>query len=366
MAKKPTATPSSKVTPSLLTRLTVRLSQTERLLLTKYLSVLLRSGLPIDDAIDILLQEAKGSLKTILQTLRASVRSGNTLASGLQRYPHVFSNVFISLVVAGESSGTLQKNLEHLADQMQKEHELRKKILGALMYPSIVLMSAVTISVGIVVFVLPNITSLFASLNVPLPWTTEVLLWVAKLFAEHSFLLILGIIVFVIALFVLRSIRAFHPVTHWILLHTPVVGSIVRNTNLTRITRLFGTLLQSGMPISNALSVSISIMKNVQYRNLFSHLLVMLSQGHTIAQGLAGADYLVPPIALRLIRVGEETGTLGDMLIYLSTFYEQEVDDATKNATTLLEPLMIVFIGLMVGVLAFSIISPIYSVVGSI
>lgn len=260
----------------------------------------------------------------------------------------------------------LQKNLEHLAIQMQKEHELRKKIIGALMYPSIVMMSALVISVGIVVFVLPNITSLFASLNVPLPWTTRVLLWVAKLFSEHGFLLAVGAIASVVALMIIRSIRAFHPVTHWILLHVPVIGSIVRNTNLARITRLLGTLLQSGMPISTALTVTISIIKNVRYRKLFSNLLVMLSQGRTIAHGLANADYLVPPIALRLIRVGEETGTLGDMLIYLSNFYEQEVDDATKNATTLLEPLMIIFIGLMVGVLAFSIISPIYSVVGSI
>ncbi len=357
---------SVQETPSLLTRLTVRLSQTEKLLLTKYLSVLLLSGLAIDDAIDILLQQAKGPLRKVLETLRTTVRSGNTLSSGLKRYPHIFSNVFISLIAAGESSGTLQKNLEHLATQMQKEHELKKKITGALMYPSIVLMSAITISVGIVVFVLPNITSLFASLNVPLPWTTKVLLWIAKLFNEHGLLLLIGSIATVVALLFIRSIRLFHPITHWLALHFPVVGKIVRNTNLARITRLFGTLLHSGMPISDALPVTISIIKNVHYRNLFSQLLVMLGQGRTISQGLTGSDYFMPPIALRLIRVGEETGTLGDMLLYLSNFYEQEVDDATKNATTLLEPLMIVLIGLMVGVLAFSIIAPIYQVVGSI
>lgn len=371
-AKKPIVAPSAipkslpRRTTGLWTRISVRLSQTEKLLLTKYLSVLLLSGLPIDEAIDILAQQAKGSLKQILKTLHDAVRSGNTLTSGLEQYPHIFSNVFTSLVAAGESSGMLQKNLDHLAIQMQKEHELRKKITGALMYPSIVMMSAIVISVGIVVFVLPNITSLFASLNVPLPWTTTVLLWVAKLFSEHGFLLALGAIGSVIALLVIRSIRALHPMTHWLVLHFPVVGSIVRNTNLARITRLLGTLLQSGMPISTALSVTISIIKNARYRKLFSNLLTMLGQGRTIAHGLSGADYLVPPIALRLIRVGEETGTLGDMLIYLSNFYEQEVDDATKNATTLLEPLMIIFIGVMVGVLAFSIISPIYSVVGSI
>ena len=349
-----------------LTRFSVRLSHTERLLFAKYLSVLLLSGLAIDDAIDILLQQSKGSLQKILQTLHASVRSGNTLASGLQQYPHIFSNVFIGLVVAGEQSGTLQKNLEHLAEQMQKEHELQKKIIGALMYPSIVFISAIMISVGIVVFVLPNVTSLFTSLNVPLPWTTRLLMWIAKLFEEHGVLIGIGSIFAVITALFVRSLKIVHPTTHWIALHFPIIGTIVRNTNLARTTRLFGTLLHSGMPISNALSLTISSVKNVHYQKLFSHLLVMLSQGHTIAQGLADEEYLIPPIALRLIRVGEETGTLGDMLLYLSNFYEQEVDDATKNVSTLLEPFMIIFIGLMVGVLAFSIITPIYGVVGSI
>lgn len=349
-----------------MTRLTVRLSQTERLLLTKYLSVLLLSGLAIDDAIDILLQQAKGPLKIVLQTLSDAVKSGNTLASGLRYYPHIFSNVFVSLIAAGESSGTLQKNLEHLADQMQKEHELRKKVVGALMYPAVVLISAVLITVGIIVYVLPNITSLFTSLNVELPWTTKALLWIADLFQNHGFLIFVGTLVLVFILMLIRTISFFHPMTHWLALHMPIAGKIVRNTNLTRITRLFGTLLHSGMPISDALETTVSIVKNVYYRNLFSHLREMLGQGRTIAQGLADADYLVPPIALRLIRVGEETGTLGDMLMYLSDFYEQEVDDATKNAATLLEPLMIVFIGLMVATLAFSIVTPIYSIVGSI
>lgn len=351
---------------SLMTRLNVRLSHTEQLLLTKYLSVLLQSGLAIDDAIDILLQQGKGPLKTILTRLREAVRSGRTLASGLQEFPHVFSSVYVNLIAAGEASGTLQKNLEHLANQMQKEHELRQKIRGALMYPTIVFLMAIGISTGIVVFVLPNITSLFASLGVPLPWTTKALLWLANLFQFHGSLIGLGLIAATIGFAVIRQIAFFHPVLHWCVLHFPVVGKISRNTNLARITRLFGTLLQSGMPISDALPVTISVVKNIHYRRLFTTLLDDIGKGQTIAHAFESQHYLVPPIASRLIRVGEETGTLGDMLLYLSGFYEQEVDDATKNATTLLEPLMIVGIGLMVAVLAFSIISPIYKVVGSI
>ncbi len=351
---------------SFMTRLTVRLSQTEQLLLTKYLSVLLRSGLPIDDALDILLDQAKGSLEKILRALKTAVTSGQTLAEGLEAYPHVFSSVYVNLVRAGEASGTLQENFEQLALQMQKDHELRQKIQGAMMYPSIVLMSAVVISTGIVVFVLPNVEKLFASLNVPLPFTTIALLWISHTTSNYGFLMLLGVIALVALFLFVRTLPVVKPITHGILLHTPVVGKITRNMNLARLTRLMGTLLKSGMPISDALPVTISVLKNFYYRRLMTTVQVTIVKGSTIADALQDSPKLMPSIALRLIRVGEETGTLGDMLLYLATFYEQEVDESTKNATTLLEPIMIVMIGLMVGLLAFSIITPIYKVIGSI
>lgn len=362
----PSEAPVLKQKVSLLTRLNVRLSHTEQLLLTKYLSVLLRSGLPIDDALDILLEQAKGSLKKILTTLKRAVTSGQTLAQGMEAYPHIFSSIYVNLIRAGEASGTLQGNFEQLAMQMQKEHELRQKIQGAMMYPSIVLLSAIGVSTGIVVFILPNITKLFDSLNVPLPITTVALLWLSRLIGNHGLLILLGLVGAFVAFLFLRTLPFVKPFTHWVTLHFPVVGTIARNANLARVTRLLGTLLNSGMPISDALPVTISVIKNVHYQKLFANVQTTIGQGSSIADGLSGSRRLVPPIALRLIRVGEETGTLGDMFIYLAGFYEQEVDESTKNATTLLEPLLIVMIGLMVGTLAFSIITPIYKVIGSI
>ncbi|MBI1908517.1 type II secretion system F family protein [Candidatus Uhrbacteria bacterium] len=249
---------------------------------------------------------------------------------------------------------------------MQKEHELRQKIRGAMMYPSIVLVSAVLVTTGIVVFILPNITKLFDSLDVPLPPTTVALLWISGIIGNHGPLLLVLLIAASVGFMFLRTLPFVKPFTHWVTLRFPVVGTIARNANLARCTRLLGTLLGSGMPINDALPVTISVMKNVHYQRLFEKVLTTIAHGSTIADALAGSPRLVPPIALRLIRVGEETGTLGDMCIYLAGFYEQEVDEATKNATTLLEPLLIVLIGVMVGVLAFSIITPIYKVIGTI
>jgi type II secretory pathway component PulF len=351
---------------SLWERLTIRLSHTEQLLLTKYLSVLLRSGLPIDDALDLLMQQAKGSLKKVLTNLKIIVTSGKTLADGLELYPQIFSSVYVNLIRAGEASGQLQQNFEQLSVQMQKEHELRQKIQGAMMYPAIVLISALGVSVGIIVFVLPNITKLFASLNVELPVTTKALLWISVVVNEHGILIALGGVCLVIGWLFARTLAPVKPITHWITLHFPVIGTIARNTNLARISRLLGTLLITGMPITAALPVTISVLNNVYYRKLFTRVQDVLAKGGTIAMALQPSPRLVPPLAVRLIRVGEETGTLGDMLLYLASFYEQEVDESTKNAATLLEPLMIVMIGIMVGTLAFSIITPIYKVIGSI
>ncbi|MFA5945310.1 MAG: type II secretion system F family protein [Patescibacteria group bacterium] len=355
-----------KPTVSLYTKLSVQLSHTEQLLLTKYLAVLLNSGLPIDDAIDILSNQSKGSLKKILTSLRESVRAGKTLADGLEKFPHVFSSTFINLIRAGENSGTLQGNLQQLADQMQKEHDLRVKIRSAMMYPSIVFMSAITVCTGIVVFVLPNITALFKSLNVPLPWTTKFLLWIAYVTQHYGILIALGAVSAVIVFLLIRNLSFVKPVTHFLTLRIPILGKIVRNTNLARVTRLLGTLLNTGMPLNEALPITISVLKNHYYKKLFTKMQTTVSEGQTITVALTGNDYLIPPIALRLIRVGEETGTLGDMLLYLANFYEQEIDEATKNVATLIEPVMIVGIGLMVAILAFSIITPIYQVVGSI
>ncbi len=351
---------------SLWTKLSVRLSHTELLLLAKYLSVLLQSGLPLGDAIEILLEQSKKSLKVILTSLQSSIQSGHTFADGLEKYPHVFSSVFINLVRAGEKSGTLQKNLQQLAEQLQKEHDLQAKIRGAMMYPSIVAMSAITVCTGIVVFVLPNITALFKSLDVPLPITTKILLVVADVATHYGHFILLGTIAAVVFFLLVKNTRFVKPIVHFIELRSPVIGRIVRDTNLARITLLFGTLLNTGMPFDDTLPVTISVIKNYQYKKLFEEMEKSVKEGNTITAALQHHDYLVPPIALRLIRVGEETGSLGDMLLYLSTFYEKEVDDATKNVTTLIEPIMIVGIGLMVGVLAFSIITPIYKVVGSI
>lgn len=343
-----------------------RLSHVELLLFTKYLTVLLKSGLPIDDSLDILLQQSKGPLQKILTTLKSYVRTGKTFSEGLEEFPHTFAPVFINLIRAGESSGTLQGNLDQLAIQLQKEHDLKQKIRGAMMYPLVILVIGISITIGIVVFVLPNIIGIFDSLHVDLPLSTRIVLWISRTTNEHGLLILLLVMGVSGLLGYVSRLKPVKPFSHWLILHAPILGRIARQTNLARVMRLMGTLLESGLSISEVLEIVIGTLHNVHYFTLFKKIQEGVGRGMTITNMLESEAFLVPPIALRLIRVGEETGTLGEMFLYLADFYDQEVDDLTRNLSSLLEPVLIIFIGVMVGGLALSILTPIYKVVSSV
>lgn len=353
--------------PSLLDRLTIRLSHADRLMFTKYLSVLLHSGLAMDDALSIIAdQSRRGPLKKIVATLLQDVRGGETLASGFAKFPQVFSSIYINLVGAGEASGTLQDNLGHLAEQIQKEHTLRQKVRGALMYPAVILVGAVVLSIGIVVFILPNITDVFRTLNVELPWTTRALLWLAELFEQHGGLVALGFVLLIVAIAVVRKIKPIQPALHRVWLMVPVVGTIMRNTNLARFARVTGTMLKSGSTISDILPIATSVLKNARYRFLLAQMAQEVHRGRSLASFMQIHRREFSEITVHMTRVGEESGALGEMMTYVAEFYEQEIDDTMRNLSNLLEPVLLVVIGVLVGTLALSIISPIYQVVGKI
>ncbi len=346
-------------------RVNVRLSHKERLIFTKYLSVLLRSGLAIDEAVEVLGAQSKGPLKKIIADVSKTLARGDTLADGLSIHPQVFSPVYINLIGAGEASGTLQENLEHLVHQLQKDYDLRQKVRGAMIYPMIIVASAVLISIGIVVFVLPNITGIFDALSIELPLPTKILLLIANLFGNHSLLVVLGLGVLIILLGFIKSFPPLKPFFHRILLALPIIGGISRMVNLARLTRLMGTMIKSGMSIDDTLPLGKTVLKNAQYRKMITKMEKEIAQGNTMSSVLEQYPFLIPPMAMRIIYVGEQSGTLEEMMLYLADFYEQEVDELTQNLSTIVEPFLLIFIGVLVGGLALSILMPIYQVVGS-
>lgn len=316
-----------------------RLKHVELLLLTKYLAVLLRSGLPLDESLDILNRQSKnkkGALAQILTNLTSSIRTGKTLADGLAQYPHTFSPVYINMIRAGEASGTLQDDLDQLVEQMEKDHELKQKIRGAMMYPAVIMMVGLVIAIVIIVFILPQITGLFKSLNIDLPFTTKLIFWVSDLIRFQWVWLLLGGFVLFVAVNVTYRVKKIKPIFHSFFLYVPITGKLAREINLARSFRLMGTLFKSGLPINEAIEITMEVMRNIRYYDMLNEVKEGVSHGNTITSVLEKYPRLVPPIAMRLILVGEETGTLGDMLLYLAVFYEAEINESTKNLTSLL------------------------------
>lgn len=363
-AKKTSLVTQRKI--SFFEKLNIRLSAKEKVLFIKYLHVLLKSGLSLDDSLDVLLSQSTGPLKKILERLVKEVQSGKTLANGLAYYPHIFSEVFINLIQAGENSGTLEKNLEYLAVQTQKQYDLKQSIKGSMMYPIIVLIGGTGVSIFIIVFIFPSIISLFETLKVDLPLATKVLLFVANTITGHPFALLLGIFAFMTLFFVASRIHTTRYIMDKMLIKSPIIGTIVRDSILSNVFRLLGTLLQSGMPLKQSIYITQSTVKNLPFKKMFDDLDARVTQGGELVTVLRDYSNIVPMMSIRLIHVGAQTGELENMLIYLGDFYGKEVDESSKRISIIIEPILIITVGVMIGFLAFAVISPIYQVITSV
>jgi len=341
-------------------------SLVEKAVFAKHLAVMLNAGLVLVDAFEIAVDSANGKFKKVLKKVYTSLEAGNTLADSLSKYPKVFSGLFIDVTRAGEIAGTLPENLENIAGQLDKEHKLVSKVKGAMAYPSVILVAAFFLALGMSYYILPQITPLFTGLKVELPVTTRMVMWFSKVMQNHGGKVILGTIVGISSLVWLAKQPFTHPFTHWVLLKMPIAKRIVVNNNLARFCLTLGTLLRSGIPIDESLQITNRTVSNYYYRRLLLKVAKNIERGSTVSSNLKRREDLFPKLVTSMIHVGEESGKLDETLLYLADFYELEVDNATKTLTTALEPVLLVVIGVVVGVLALSIITPIYEITGSI
>lgn len=344
------------------------ISHVDKVLMTKHLAVMLKAGLSLLEAIAILRDQAgTWRLRLILKNLHQKVERGQKFSDALGEYPQVFSAFYVNIVRAGEFSGNLEENLEHLAIQFTKEHELRQKVKTALMYPTIVLVAAAAIGFFFATFVLPQVANLFLSLKgVELPLVTRILLrvsYIAREYTWQSFILVFGSIFFFLW-FIRRPFLA--PATHWLVLRLPIVGKIVKDVNLARFSLVFGTLMRSGIDIIKAIEVTSTVVGNVYYRRVFGKVLVEVQRGKPMSEVLEAHGELFPKIVSRMVNVGEKTGKLEEVMGYLSEFYELEVETAMKNLSTALEPVLLLFIGGIALAMAFAILIPIYNFISAI
>jgi len=341
-----------------------RLSLKEQALFAKRLSLLVKAGIPLFDAMSMLEEQATSSAnKKMFGQIRHDITNGQFLYKSLGRFPKVFGEFTINIIRVGETAGTLYTNLKYLADEMEKKRQLRQKVVGALVYPLVIIIAALGIGALMTVFLFPKLLPIFQSLNVPLPFTTRALLLLSYVLMNYWFYIILSLVVLITVFIVLmRNIKPFRYAVHNICLKLPIIGGMLKHYYLTNICRISGTLFKSQIQVLEAIEVTAETTHNLVYKDRLDKLRHSVTKGGKISSFLRKHPKLFPSMLTNMIAVGETTGSLSDTLMYLGEIHESELDEQTKRLSSIIEPVLMVGVGLMVGFIAVSIITPIYEV----
>lgn len=346
----------------------MRFSSRDQVLFAKRLSFLVSASVPLLESMYVLKEQAtSGRMVRLYDALITDVAAGQTLSSSLKKFTRAFGHFAVNIIRVGEMSGVLAQNLIYLADELKKRHELRRKIQGALIYPIIVSVATIGVAGILTVYIFPKIMPIFISLHVELPITTRALLWLS-LFLQNNGLYVIGCIVaFCIGWGV--ALRALPLFKYWVdrtLLHIPITGSIARAYNMTTICRTLGLMLKSGIVLSEAVIIVGETMENTHYRKLLAQVALEVQTGKRLSTLLEKHKRYFPPMMTHLVAIGERTGNLSGSLMYLADLYDGELDDMTKNLSNSIEPILMVVMGLVVGLVAVSVIAPIYQVTQSL
>ncbi len=338
-------------------------STKDQIIFAKRLSMVLRSGMPILQGLRMLEEEAHSrSIARISKSLADDVSQGVALSNALMKFESTFGQFFINIVRVGESSGTLPENLEYVAQELRKKDDLRKKVIGALVYPIVIVFATLGITTLLILYIFPKILPIFVSLKATLPLSTRILIAVSNFFMQYGLWVIVGLIVFVIVYLLLLRIYRFSLFIDNILIRLPIFGRLSQYYNLANACRTLSLLLKSDVRIVNALDITVNSLKNKAYQKEFQMAGEVVLHGQRISTQLKTNKTLFPPLLTQMMSAGETTGNLSDTLMYLSDMYESEINDWTKNLTSVLEPVLMLTMGLMVGFIAISVITPIYGI----
>lgn len=347
--------------------LSVGVSQKEKMLFAERLSLMLKGGVSITEALEILKSEMKSrTFKKALDDILTRVLEGEDLSESIGHYPKIFSEFFRSVIKIGEESGTLEENLRRAADQLKKDYTLRKRVKGAFVYPIFVIVLALVIVFGALFFILPKVTNLFQLFEIELPLATRILITSSSFSQKYWPLILGGIILFILILRFLQNIKFIRFYSHGLILSFPFFGKVVKNLYLARFSRTFYNLFKSGIPLPKTLQICIDILPNEVYKkNLFS-VKSEVEQGGKISQALRRFPRSFPLVFSGIVLAGEKSGSLEEGFLYLAEFYEKEVDSILKDLSSLLEPALLILVGIFVGFVSIAIIIPIYRFIGSL
>lgn len=345
----------------------LRLSIQEQIMFAKRLAILIKAGIPILQALGMLQnQKNSKSVAIVMRRLSTEVANGQYLSTGMGMCGTVFSEFAVNIVRVGELSGTLHENLHYLAAELKKEQELRRKLIGSLIYPFFILSATLGIAVLLTAYVFPKILPIFQSFKTQLPWSTRLVIFMTHVVHAYWLAIVLIMLVcgcVVVWLWRIRSVRFWFDRN---LLRIPFIGTLFQTYYLANCARTLGLLLKSDVRILESLRIVATTMHNVAYKNQFMVLAEHAGRGGKLSTYIEAESGLFPPALSQMVSVGETTGNLSQSLLYVADMYEDELAALTKNLTTSIEPILMICVGVLVGFIALSIITPIYSITQSL
>lgn len=327
---------------------------------TRQLSTMITAGLPLTQGLSILAQQSKPGIAKMVSDLQREIEGGSTFAKALEKQPKIFPRVYTQLVRAGETGGVLDNVLQRLADNMERDKEFKGKTKGALIYPMIVVIAMFVVALVMLIFVVPQLTDMYKDFDADLPMATQILIDLSSTVSRFWYVGLAG------------GIGGFILFQRWVATHTgrrtfdrfllsmPVFGVLRQKTILTEFTRTLSLMLGSGISLLQALDIVSEGINNTIYRDALQQSITQVEKGVSFSQSISKYD-MFPPILSQMVSVGEETGKLDDVLLKLSLYFQSESEQAIKNLTTALEPMIMVVLGIGVGLMVVAIIMPIYN-----
>lgn len=344
-----------------------RVKEDELVMMTRNLGSMLVAGLPLSRALSVIERQSRNpKLKGVMKDIIERINKGEQFHDALGAYPKVFNDLYVAMIRAGSESGGMAGALQTLSIQMERSSSLRKKIKGAMIYPAIVITILVIIGVLMMIYVMPSITATFEGLGADLPTTTKVLMAVSKFMSNNILLTVGSMLTVVVGFISFTRTRIGKRTLSWILPRLPVIGKMAKETNAARTARTLSSLLSSGVDVLRSLHITGEVVQNYYYRQIIAEASKRVEKGEPLSGVFIERNDLYPILVGEMILVGEETGNIAQMLEQLATFYETEVEQKTKDLSTIIEPILMVVIGATVGFFALAMIAPIYSISDSI
>lgn len=330
----------------------------DKIFFTKQLSVLLKAGVPLVQALELLVEQTEGNLRNVVISLKDGIKEGRSLADGLARYPSVFDSIYIQLVRAGEATGKLEVILDRLNDFLERREEIRKKVTAALRYPIFQLIIIVAVVIGLLTFVVPQIATVFQGQNIPLPLPTRLLMGASN-FVRNHIILLLGFIGLLVGLywFWRSTPRGSYTIDKW-KLKLPVIGYFAKTGAIVQFSRTLGMLVEGGVNLAESLNIVTKIIDNKVLSNALEKARENIIKQGKIAQYLKETN-IFPPVAIYLINTGEQSGQLGQMLNTVARYYEEELKEKADGLSALLGPIMLVVMFVVVGFVIAAVMLPI-------